>query len=59
MIEDSQGSLTYEDILHKYTIPQLVIMRIDKPSVDMDYEGDSEQVNSAEGLFALINNPKR
>ena len=34
-------------------------MRIDKPSVDMDYEGNSEQVNSAEGLFALINNPKR
>ena len=35
MIEDFQGALTFEDIVDKFSIPQLMIMRMDKPTVDL------------------------
>jgi hypothetical protein len=59
MIEDFQGALSYDDILYKYTIPQLWIMRIDKPTVEIDDEDTQGQVNSAEDFLALINNRKK
>ena len=54
IIEDFQGALSYEDIVYKYTIPQLMIMRMDKPSVEFIDESE-KTINTAEDFFALIN----
>lgn len=56
-MEDFQGALSYDDILDKYTIPQLAIMRLDKPSVEIEDES-SKTINSAEELFSVINKRK-
>ena len=58
MIEDFSGALTYDDILYKFTIPQLFVMRMDKPSVETDDEDEKGKINSAEELMGFINNRK-
>ena len=59
LIEEFQGALSYDDIVHKFTIPQLLIMRMDKPSVDFDSEEEPKQANTAEDLLALLSNRKK
>lgn len=58
MIEDFAGALSYDDIIHKFTIPQLFIMRMDKPSIEIEDEDDKNKINSAEDMVAFINNRK-
>lgn len=53
MIEDFQGALTFEDIVDKFSIPQLMIMRMDKPTVD--YDDDEQEITSAEQFMNILN----
>lgn len=55
MIEDFQGSMTFEDIVDKYTIPQLTIMRLDKPSVEYDDDYENKEIDTAHDFFNAIN----
>jgi hypothetical protein len=57
MMEDFHGALSYDDIIDKYTIPQLAIMRLDKPAVEVEDE-DSRTISSAEEMFSVINQRK-
>ena len=57
MMEDFHGALSYDDIIDKYTVPQLAIMRLDKPAVEVEDE-DTQTINSAEEMFSVINQRK-
>lgn len=54
MIEDFQGALSYDDIVDKFSIPQLMIMRMDKPTADYD-DDEVQEVNSAEAFMNILN----
>lgn len=57
MIEDFNGALTFDDIVDKYTIPQITIMRLDKPFVDYG-DDDTTKINSAGDFLSYINSKK-
>lgn len=58
MIDDFQGALTYDDIVYKFTVPQLWVMRMDKPSIEMDDDDGKPEINSAEDFLSFMNNKK-
>ena len=55
IIEEFNGALSFEDIVDKLTIPQITIMRLDKPSVDLDEDEKNNKgsINSAEEFFII------
>lgn len=60
IIEEFNGALSFEDIVDKLTIPQITIMRLDKPSVDLDEDEKNNKgsINSAEEFLSFINKQK-